>query len=208
MKAGNESLRTDSSRVPLKVSRRRQCRIHVKIHPDHWLHLSSYYLMPNRNISVNDFKRQIKWIYTFWVFDKTSFSWRTHIMVPAGILPSDPMIICNRAINKSSNVYTVWLLYCIYSWLSIIYQETRWRNLHVTNTRSENPAVPKVTHRLPKPHTTWIWWVILKMFKEMTCEMPMIWKELSQYSWDRTDWILPIEEGLVPLYCDTRRCLL
>ncbi len=33
MKVGNDS----SSHVPFNFSRRRQCRIHVKIHPDHWM---------------------------------------------------------------------------------------------------------------------------------------------------------------------------
>ncbi len=36
MKAGNDSLHTNSSHVPFKLSRRRQCRTHVKIHPDQW----------------------------------------------------------------------------------------------------------------------------------------------------------------------------
>ena len=35
MKAGNDPLNTEPSHVPFKFSRRWQCRIHVKIHPDH-----------------------------------------------------------------------------------------------------------------------------------------------------------------------------
>ena len=35
MKTGNDSLHTDSSHVPFKFSRRRRCRICVKVHPDH-----------------------------------------------------------------------------------------------------------------------------------------------------------------------------
>ncbi len=37
LKAGNDSLHIESSHVPFKFSRRRQCRIHIKIHPDHCL---------------------------------------------------------------------------------------------------------------------------------------------------------------------------
>ncbi len=43
MKAGNDSLHTESSRVPFKFSRRRQCRIHVKIHPDHCIGRLNYF---------------------------------------------------------------------------------------------------------------------------------------------------------------------
>ncbi len=39
MKAGNDSLHIDSSHVPFKFSRRRQCRIHIKIHPNHCYHI-------------------------------------------------------------------------------------------------------------------------------------------------------------------------
>ena len=40
MKTGNDSLHTESSHVPFKFVRRRQCCIHVKIHPDHCIRWS------------------------------------------------------------------------------------------------------------------------------------------------------------------------
>ncbi len=60
MKAGNETFHTDSSHVPLKFSGRRQCHIHVKIHPDHCLNLPSSKKQIT-GLSINKSKDMIIW---------------------------------------------------------------------------------------------------------------------------------------------------
>ncbi len=52
VKAGNDSVHIDWSHVPFKFSRRLQCRIHIKIHPDH-CSLLAQFNMEKKNVPKN-----------------------------------------------------------------------------------------------------------------------------------------------------------